>query len=87
MVNAFYRPNKLDATWPCTCCQLSWSPSLLMLLEEEAEIEAKLAGFSDLSKVTQPDRDRVQVRTHCPEKLPGVALTQNSDKWQILTLS
>lgn len=45
------------------------------------------AGFSDLSKVTQPDRDRVQVRIHYPEKLPGRALTQNSDKWQILTLS
>lgn len=40
-VNAFYRPNKFDATWPCTCCPLSWRPGLLMPLEEEAEIEAK----------------------------------------------
>lgn len=45
-VNAFYRPNKLDAAWPCACCQLSWSPGLLMSLEEGAEIEAMLGSVT-----------------------------------------
>lgn len=40
--NAFYRSNKLHTTWLLRFCQVSWSPALLTLLEEEAEREANL---------------------------------------------
>lgn len=63
--NAFYRSNHLGTTQLFVCCQVSWSPA--GFLAGGSGRQRGRAGFGGLSKVIQPDRDRVQVRPHCAE--------------------
>lgn len=44
--SVFYRANKLDITWLSVYGQVSWSPVLLTLPEEEAGIEAQLGSVT-----------------------------------------